>query len=104
MEYVRTQPLPSPLGKVIFRSNFVRLKPRNKEIFLLSRRFVQAESRSLRRVAPWFCLLTTFDPQNFDFAQDDTLDFCCAVIFIPIYPHEVNSNIFPSPQEKDSVV
>ena len=49
---------PSPLGKVIFCSNLVRLKPRNKEIFLLSRRFVQAETRSLRRFAPWFCLLS----------------------------------------------
>ena len=82
MEYVRTQPLPSPLGKVIFRSNFVRLKPRNKEIFLLSRRFVQAETRSLRRVAPWFCLLTTFDPQNFDFAQDDTMIFVLTYNFL----------------------
>ena len=26
-----------------------------------------------------------FDPQNFDFAQDDTLDFCCAVLFALIF-------------------
>ena len=37
----------------------------------------------MRQVAtPWFCLLSKgFDPQNFDYAQDDTMNFCCVVLF-----------------------